>query len=171
MLLIFWIGLLVSIILSNIPFNPISPKGRYKNFFHTLFPQGWSFFTRNPKENRLIIFRLKSNYKLKEIDIRNSAPNNYYGISRLNRIKGIELSMIDSQVGPNSWVQCDTEKDQKNAIDTLMPQIVINRTCINSLCGLYILKKESPIPWAWHKNANRLEMPAKIAKVYVVCNK
>lgn len=136
-----------------------------------MFPQGWSFFTKNPKESRLMIFRLKSSNELQQVDLKNTSPNNYYGISRLNRIKGIELSIINSQVDSNSWALCRTSKDQKIAIDTLSTQIVFNRTCINSLCGLYILKEAEPIPWAWCKNANGLEMPTNIAKIYVVCKK
>ncbi|MGB4774167.1 MAG: SdpA family antimicrobial peptide system protein, partial [Daejeonella sp.] len=154
---------------SNIPNNPISLNGRYKIFFHNFFPQGWSFFTMSPRNEKMLIYNLKSGNEIDLVDMKNSSPKSYFGVSRYNRIRSIEFAVIKSQIDSVDWILCQNKKDQLITIDTLIPKIIFNKTNIKTLCGIYIIKKTPPLPWAWVKSAEKIELPTKIIKINVIC--
>lgn len=62
------------------------------------FPQGWSFFTRSPREDLVDIFEYdpkKNSYNLINLADRSKC---YFGLDRINRIVAYEISMILEEV-------------------------------------------------------------------------
>lgn len=156
--------IIILIVFFNLPENPIETDSKFKNNFNLFFPEGWSFFTRNPREE-ICFFYTEG---LQEIDLKNTSSVSLYGLSRYNRIRGIETSLILSKIPDSIWIDCD--KDIRSVLDTRGFLKIKNSTRIKSICGQLIIQKKKLIPWAWWKINDQVLMNSKIAKVYVDCD-
>ena len=164
-----WIGLwgytTYKVILSSLPYNPFSPEYKEKIRIMTFIPEGWGFFTRNPREPDLHLFILKNNRWVKNPNMPISNFRNAMGLSRLPRAQSVEIAMLISKVKENDW---KTSELNINNLELKNPSIIT----IKELFPYAILKdtlcivQQAPIPWAWSWNRSVLKMPSK----YIVIN-
>ncbi len=155
--------LFLSIFLSSIPFTTVSTKGNYKKYFNTLFPEGWAFFTIDPQRAKTYIYKNKA----EDLRILCSSQENFFGISRLSRVKMIESEFLLNQIDSTSWVYCKNEIDFNKTINTIPFIKIFNSTNIQRLKGNLIIKKSSPVPFAWSKN-KKVFMPCRVVKINVL---
>jgi len=79
---------------------------RYKNA-HTiskLIPEGWGFFTRNPREPIYRFYECQDG-KLEEINLNNNSLNSLAGLSRINRRGNLELQRMKHLVPDSLYIE------------------------------------------------------------------
>lgn len=94
------------IAISNVlPENPIKLPTKITATVTEFFPQGWGFFSKDPRDDYFYAVDLKTER------LNASWPNmtfdNYLGLKRFGRSQGIELGRLYAQVGEQSMSECD----------------------------------------------------------------
>lgn len=169
----FWAWLLYSILTSSMSYNSLSPAllTEKKVIFKSIFPEGFSFFTRDPREPQAMIFTAKSKEDLMEIN--RSSLKSFFGFSRYGRALTIELGIILSSIQDQKWFDC-YNVDSKGCFENEdMPIYYLKNSAPNPLiCGEFFIKITEPVPWAWSSSfkRNQREMPYKIVKVFIECD-
>jgi len=168
-----WALIIFFVFISSIPSNPVSPPKKISSFVKVLAPQGFSFFTKNPKEPSPNIYQrvdsswVKKNYK-------NFSSKNLFGLSKTSRAMMVELGSIMGKVPEKKWKKYPLPIKQKLP-DSLIRDIELplfslrNTSPTPTLCGLILVTKKEYIPWAWSKS-DHLEMPAESVILKLQCN-
>ncbi len=156
----FWIVVIVFIFRISVPV-PGNLSFKQKANAFSIIPQGWGFFTRDPKEPQYLIFD-KDGTKLSKS---NSEPSNLFGISRKNRLMNIELSLIMSKIKESSWSDYKEGKFDFNS--TIISDTISINFNPSSLKGHFFIAQQERLPWAWAKSNNKIVMPYKYARIYV----
>lgn len=155
----------LQIALVSVPFNPVSYLASVKSL-RILVPEGWGFFTREPKEERIYLYKITEEGQLNLILPNYLSLKNFFGASRNRRMFNIELSRLTQQLEDSMWTYC--EKGLKNiSLDRLKTHIVVNTVQHPQMEGTYLLLRRRPIPWAW-SNARGLHIPANTLKIEVI---
>lgn len=136
-----------------------------KEFISKVFPQGWGFFTKDPQDFELSIYRIKNN-KLEPIKMSNQSLKNYFGFSRSARIIGYEMSTVVKELTTNNWI--------KNANGNIYSHLNDSTINIKSThlfkyltTGEYLIKLYKPIPYAWAQQNQENYNPFSIAKIKI----
>jgi len=158
--------LLLVVTISNLPYSAFSINNKLKLYCHSVLPQGWEFFTLNPRSEYLVVYKIE-NEKLVIEDFRNSALNSFFGISKINRIRNIELEYLISSIDTNQYQYCDNKDSLFTLQNTLPIHYITNNTNIKKLFGEFIIRKTIPIPWAWHNSDKNIFMPSKLIRVKI----
>jgi antimicrobial peptide system SdpA family protein len=124
-----------------------------------LFPQGWVFFTKSPKEEMIDVYKKNSKKEYVRVPLNNSSASSYYGLNRFNRLKQLEFDYILMESKKVEWSTLDSLKFHSKLS-------IYNRTNINTLNGDLLLVKHKPIPWSWRKNQN-IQVEKKYKKINV----
>ncbi|WP_312755493.1 SdpA family antimicrobial peptide system protein [Rummeliibacillus suwonensis] len=134
----------------------------------TWMPQGWGFFSKDPREELTVAYNLNTG---KEAGMwPNTRVENYFGLKRLGRSQSVELGLIETNINPSVWEGC--KKDSLNCLNKASVAGKVTNTIPNaSLCGDIGFVKQRPVPWAWSKHSNNIDMPSKIVRVNVVCSR
>lgn len=163
---VLWITFLNYVFISSLPI-PNNTSYKQKATFFNIIPQGWGFFTRDPRENEIYLYTIINNSVVKFTDT-NGSQKNFYGASRKNRLIGIELGLLIPKINKSSW------KEMKGGKLVFNPKIhtdtILNKFSPCNIKGTYFIVEQERIPWAWSRNYNNLIMPYKYAKIYVKTN-
>jgi antimicrobial peptide system SdpA family protein len=145
-----------------------SPSSRRIVF--TLVPQGWSFFTRNPREAQAVIYEIKDGVPL-PLDHKHSSIYNFIGLSRRASVIMSEMQVVKAEL-PDSIYMTTKWSYQENIVGEYpqQPFKVKNKISNPLLCGEYLLIFQKAVPWAWSKSMKSITMPAKVARVKIECN-
>jgi antimicrobial peptide system SdpA family protein len=134
--------------------NPLNKLNRDIVQYVSIFPQGWAFFTKSPREGTISLYQVK-NDRLEKIDLRGFKQEYFFGSSRKSRVFALETSNVLKKLNrtPDKVVLEKTinfrddlndhietasltfnkiEKDQKNIL----------------LEGQYLLVIEDFLPWS-----------------------
>ncbi|MFN0140901.1 MAG: SdpA family antimicrobial peptide system protein [Pyrinomonadaceae bacterium] len=152
-----------------LPYNPIRlPFG--ERIVQQLIPQGWKFFTRNPREEDLtVVARNGDNEWVDVVRGPNGSVQNVFGLKRDSRAQGIELGLLTSAVPKDRWGECKQQPSSCLNVETT-PSIVAENTMPNpTLCGDLGFVLQEPIPWAWSRARKPVIMPSKVLKMNVLC--
>ena len=142
---------LISIYFGNNPLN--NSQLNYMNYV-SVFPEGWAFFTKSPKEPRLYIFDCnKKNIEI--LNLRNFSVDYYFGISRHNRILNIEVENIMSIVQKDSIRSFSLNSINERNISKILnlneiefSDIKINKNQDSNFKGKYIIAVQHLLPWS-----------------------
>lgn len=136
-----------------------------KNITNIIFPQGWGFFTKNPQDFALNIYRIK-NRKLEILNVNNQSLKNSFGFSRSARLIGYELSTIVSDIPNKVWVKNKTGDIYDNINDKTI--LINNRPYFNHIKkGDYLIKLYKPIPFAWANDNQEKFNPFSVVKIKI----
>ncbi len=135
--------------------NVMDVSTKEKNVIRFLFPQGWGFFTRNPREPKYKLYQIKEG-QLQLVTFQITSSKNYYGLSRKGSRMGMEMHRIKDNLPPtDSW---KSSKIQLRNIDL----DAISYSCVDVVSSLlyieegnYILKEYHITPWSWAKHQSR----------------
>jgi antimicrobial peptide system SdpA family protein len=131
----------------------------------TIFPEGWGFFTKNPRDPLLDVYKVEDS-TLVNVTIRNQSFKNKLGFSRKSRILGYESSVLANEINAKSW-----SKDKMKNLHDLKEDTVYNIRNKNNRHlnkGKYLLMSYKMIPFAWSKSKQELNNP--ISYVYISVN-
>jgi antimicrobial peptide system SdpA family protein len=87
---------------------PLEPQVR--DIVQSVLPEGWNFFTRNPRESRLYALAPDRNGQWSSaMKGPNAEPANMFGGNRMARAQGVELGLLVRQVPASGWAACSQE--------------------------------------------------------------
>lgn len=165
----FYIILTLSLILffaviSNIlPENPLTKNK--KNFFHQLAPQGFSFYSKSPRDETLSIERVSA--ESKDIQLPSSASSNLFGIKRTGRTQGLEAGILLEYLPEKKWASCDSIKECDDIKNDLDVNVVDEPELFKFIRGTYILTLGEPVSWFWSDFKETTTLDRKVIKVEV----
>lgn len=136
-----------------------------KEFTNKIFPQGWGFFTKNPQDFALNIYKINKG-KLELIDISNQSIRNNFGFSRRARMIGYEMSTVVEDIKVSDWIKNTDGNIYSNLNDKTIN--INNKNYFSHLTkGEYLIKLYKPIPYAWSKMNQEKYNPFSVAKINI----
>jgi antimicrobial peptide system SdpA family protein len=134
-------------------------------------PEGWAFFTRNPREERTLAFLRSANgsWEAARPD-RLSDPRNLFGLSRAPRSQALEMGLLVTQLAVGEWKSCDGSREECFEAAPVARELE-NPTPRPMLCGTVGFVAQPPLPWAWWRSpkGKDVRMPMRVTKVSVRC--
>jgi antimicrobial peptide system SdpA family protein len=163
----FWLTLFYTVFASSVS-TKMSFEATSRRSIQYFFPQGWGFFTKDPKEALLDIYQLENN-SLNKIELKNFSSANYWGLSRKSRIEGYEVSMILSTVGKTKW------KDTVGLASSDKPYLPDSAITVKTNQpfkyfdnGEYLFLLRKPIPYEWAGRNQEKFAPYSVVRVKLV---
>jgi len=126
--------LILIVLLLNVKTSIVDVPHKWKLIGVNFFPEGWGFFTRNPREKQSVLFKKKKKtYEL--ITYKNSSFANWWGFSKKSRRISLEKDRLVGRL---------LEKDGTNYY------IVERDSLFHYLhTGEYLLVEYSTTPWSF----------------------
>lgn len=155
------------VFINSIGYNLLTFNKKWAFELQFLFPQGWAFFTKDPRDVQTTLYKIE-NRTLSELNMKNGATNALFGISRKNRIMLIELAQIVNQIDSISWKDINSKEALLTFSDTAKAIEIGNFVNHSNLVGEYLITKQRPLPWSWRENRDNLFMSAKVVKVKLI---
>lgn len=159
---------IAGLFLNSIDTNPIKLKIDLNNKVFTFVPQGWAFFTRNPREAQIVLYKKTNKNKLEVINQRHSSYLNLFGLNRKAAKMIIEVAFLKEKT--NDHLFQNTRWNYQGNIYSKIPSKcykIKNQLKDSYLKGEYVIVYQKPVPWAWSKSVNKIKMPAKIIRLNI----
>ncbi len=167
-LLIFIYGTLIFLIAdASLGYNTIPISKSFNKITFAISPQGWGFFTRNPKEPLIDLYKIKDD-KIKKISIPNASLKYFWGFNRGMRISSSQIAYFADQIPEDRWIY-DPSYKADSIIQVSTPFNVLNDFSYPVHCGKLLLVKTQRIPWAWSKHREKIKMPRSVVIIDVAC--
>lgn len=133
-----------------------------------LFPQGWAFFTRTPREEQDRVYALRA-HRLISLDRGPfSQLGNLAGLDRTSRRQGPELSFLLRQVGASKWSRCSGSDDECMRM-TAAGVSVRNPEPNPTYCGQVLVLGSDIVPWAYRKMVSGPAVNTRVVRLDVRC--
>lgn len=147
------------------PANALELPGENKAALVRIFPQGWKFFTRDPRKAEPTPMR-KVGDQWAPFGTRNDGAR-FFGASRESRTLWTELDWVLSSVTDADWQACDgpIEPCLANAPVREQRTLVVHP----QMCGTVGVVVRKPVPWAWAKRTPAVTMPSKVLRLEIQC--
>ena len=151
-----------------LPYSPIRLPFAREAMTMLWAPQGWAFFTRDPREERETHYvRIGSEWKSAMI-----APHgrlsNVVGLRRKSRAQGVEMGLLINDAPAADWQTCTASLQE--CLNTLPTGRSVNNVSPEpTLCGTVAIVLQKPVPWAWARSARPVTMPFRILPLEVSC--
>lgn len=170
-------GVSAVVVLSLLPFSPIRTvvPDIEEEKITEITPQGWGFFTKDPQERRLTIYRSEAGMGWEDFTQSNSSMDNKFGLSRFGRVRGLELgNLLESHSDKldASWVECDSVNMDSclESANSLTAVQIQNDYQIQTLCGSILLVQQAPNPWAYSQAGFENGNPISLLRLEVRCD-
>lgn len=151
---------------SYLPYSPISLSDGIKKRMQFFFPEGWAFFTRDPKEDNINLYRVVNNrVDLTPVNLKSGDVSLFFGASKHARMQMAEVGEIIEKIPDSLWVKNRGEYSNPCIKPTDLVIARHNISNYKSLQGKYIIEKIKPTPWAW-SNEKNVHMPSQ----YIIVN-
>jgi antimicrobial peptide system SdpA family protein len=135
----------------------------------TIAPEGWGFFTKDPRLENTIVFK-KSEGRWRLRTKRNAAPSTIFGLSRAERKADMETAALIGMLPKGAWrvTRLSDVNILKNA-EGAGTNRLRNGARNPLVCGELVLVTRPPTPWAWSRQRRNVIMPSKFAHIAVQC--
>lgn len=126
-----------------------------------IIPQGWGFFTKDPRDNQLEVYKIVNNTTNK-ITIKNVALETSFGLSRKARYIGYESAQVINSIDKKYWKSNVFGNINKLKYDSAY-------RCNNNLKylkkGQYLFVTYKIIPYKWANSNQEKNNPIEYAFV------
>jgi len=134
----------------TMPSNIIANKmdhPKVAQFFNTVAPENWAFFTRDPQGETFNAYRPTSDGRTRSLlKTPQARTSNLFGLSRTQRAQGVELGALVGMV--SKWQPCAAAASACLAGTRLVAaEAVHNISLVPTLCGEVLISVEKPVPW------------------------
>ncbi len=166
-LVLFWGTLFTTVTIASLPYSPISMALDVEVGVRSLVPEGWGFFTREPRSLDVYLSQQVGNdwRPVDRLPIAN--PRNLFGIDRRPRAIPVELAVLLDQVNASQW----TETTNHSVVASEAPVVaVVNPMKHPLFCGPLRVMSREPVPWAWFADGADVEMPSWVVTLDVQCH-
>jgi len=168
---LFWGTAILVVLLSSVPESPFPFSSQERLNVTVLAPEGWAFFTRNPREPVQELYHSQSGRWVR-YNQSNFSLHNWFGVKRLSTIENVELQHLLRQAGPDStWTQCTGELQSCIHNRDLTTITVENKSNTKRFCDSLLVRKRKPIPWAWSDAEEPVVMSSSIVQLIISCKK
>jgi antimicrobial peptide system SdpA family protein len=131
-------------------------------------PQGWAFFTRNPREQRVFFYTRTAGGWTSPSRTPHGRPRNAFGFNRASRAEGVEMALLMDALKGAHWGKCVGAPFA--CLDAVPVRTHLkNATAHAVFCGTVGMVLQDPVPWAWQDLAGRFNMPSLVLKTEVAC--
>lgn len=157
------------VVLSYMPTTAISLPlyAQARQVVHPIVPEGWAFFTRNPREERIYPYVLRDGHWVNVHSTPHAEPDHAFGLNRISRSQGVEVGELFGLVPSGSWTSCES-RDVDRCLSAATPLLTTRNVSPDpTICGQVALIRQEPVPWAWARSAT--VMPMKYARMVVKC--
>jgi antimicrobial peptide system SdpA family protein len=154
----FWLVFITFVMIVALPYNPLSIRPSEERLVRSFVPEGWGFFTRNPREKDLQLYFKRDGYWVKNKSWPISSISNLGGMDRYPRAQSVELAMILKMVPDSSWRYCQQSFIQ--CLNGIKPLIIKNPSPNPTLKGSICITSQSPVPWAWYELRENYVQPS-----------
>lgn len=163
-----WSCFCVIAFFGSLPDSPMRLSKKHHLYLASVLPEGWSFFTRSPREEEISAFgRDGGAWRL--LNFRASSSRSWFGLRRTSRVQGVEFGGLAAQIPDSSW-SAHSDPFSGGADLTSIPRLPAGNTAVRkTMCGEVLLQKKPPVPWAWSRSGRPVAMPAKYVLLQVDC--
>jgi sporulation delaying protein A len=165
-----WIALVLYSLQAALPSNPLNlPAQRpLLGYGRQLLPEGWAFFTRDPREADVLLFR-RAGDGWERAEVGSYAQAKFaFGWSRRPRAQGLELALLLASTTKEDWRPCTAISDCL-AASRAEPISIPDRSPVPTLCGQVALVKANPVPWAWARHVGADHRAESVVFLSVQC--
>lgn len=137
--------------ISTLSQNVVPISGEEKELISSFFPQGWGFFTRDPREPKYKLYELSESNSPSLVNYKITSYKNLFGFSRKGNRLCMEMIRIQNILpNPSKWTTSKLDIDNFNATD--FDSIKVNqKDFVYTKPGKYIIKEYQITPWNWIK--------------------
>ncbi|WP_185981589.1 SdpA family antimicrobial peptide system protein [Skermania sp. ID1734] len=133
-----------------------------------LFPQGWAFFTRTPREEQFNAYA-PDGPRLVALDrTPHSEIRNIFGLNRRSRKQLAELTLILDRVTDKDWQSC-TASDLDCFRSLQSTTSVDNPQPFPNYCGTVIVIGREMVPWAYRQMTQSTLTNKRVVRLDVHC--
>jgi antimicrobial peptide system SdpA family protein len=168
-LFLFWTWIFLVVFSVSMPYNPIAkPFLKNRHYISGILPEGFAFFTRNPREDKLYFLVEEHNKLVNDPRLRNATLTNLFGFKRRGRILNL-LYSTQLLRGNIRWYPINEDEpinfnDKKFVTNT----VLINDSSLNLIkYKKFIVIKKKIIPWAYRNISKGTEGNAMFVKINV----
>lgn len=164
------LGIIFSMsIISSLGSTPVSMSKDTSLKMSSIMPQGWGFFSKNPRDEQLGLYPIDN--ASSEITWPNMAAGNAFGLYRKGRSQGVELGGVSTELKESDWIKCDEDLESCKRDADKKTVTVQNAAPSPLVCGEYYITKENPVPWNYSKYDTERTKLTNIVRVNITCTK
>lgn len=148
----------------------VSPRyARFMSPVGQVLPQGWAFFTRDPRSNYVSLYQQEDGTWEQVNATTVAARDNFYGLSRASRTESYEIESITSELPEGEWNRCEEEEIILCFPETPRAEASVDLHGVDlRFCGVLAVTSQEPTPWAWGSLVG--QMPGEYMIVDVTCH-
>ncbi|RAJ19873.1 antimicrobial peptide system SdpA family protein [Pedobacter cryoconitis] len=133
-----------------------------------LLPEGWGFFTRNPRETRTFFLVNDSGKLIQDSRIRNGTIKNVFGLKRDGRL----VNLIYMNLLAKRKITWYKYSDSLSVVNYRSKRFRSNQIFIDSVPGIklngqIIVVRKTLIPWAFRDYEGKIGQEIKFTKIDV----
>ena len=155
-----------------VPPNPVRLPYEQDVHARQWAPQGWAFFTRDPREPVVLSFRRTGDGVWRSASLgEHTQPRFAFGLNRRWRVQGVEMGLLLAALRQRSnvWSECGDELAR--CLEAALPAAtIVNVSPEPTLCGAVGLARREIVPWAWSHAQDALTMPSQVVRLVVSCS-
>lgn len=162
----FW--LIINAFFTTVKGNPIEITNEVDSRVFKFIPQGWAFFTRNPREAQIVIYKIENDSILRPYPQRHSSFTNLFGLKRTSSKILTELQLL--KLKTTNSLYTDLKWNYQANQYSKMPSKIFeyeNEIFDPILLGNFIVVYQKAVPWAWSKSMGRIKMPSKAIRLFI----
>jgi len=166
-LALLWAAVVLLVLSASPADSPLRASYPTRRGMIALFPQGWAFFTRDPREPVDRAYRPGA--PPTPLLYTNSSARSLFGFSRRARAQNVEMAALLLEVPSGAWHEC---RDALSRCLEAAPEAgvpVANRSMNRQICGPVVVERQPPVPWAWGRGLGTVHMPSKVLRLDVRC--
>lgn len=157
---------------ANLPDGAVRLPDETRQRIRTLLPQGWGYFTRDPRATNQTVYMRGPTAKHWRIAQRPYAStSNLLGWSRAEKTRTAHLNALSAHVPNRYWKSChgvDVSCFKRGQRFQLKPSDDLR--ALRLPCGREIgFVSWEPWPWAWRRTANDVELDSQVAVATAQC--
>jgi antimicrobial peptide system SdpA family protein len=166
---LFWMTVVAYAVHPALPYNPVHLPFADQLRSLVLAPQGWAFFTRDPREEKQLIYgRGPDGAWWSMMLAPHARMSNALGLDRRSRAQGVEMALLISVAPQDGWRDC--EGTVEACLRRLPPGAAArNPSPHPTLCGSLAIVLQKPVPWAWVDSRRPVSMPSRMLPLEVAC--
>ncbi|SEU34443.1 SdpA family antimicrobial peptide system protein [Stigmatella erecta] len=170
-LIIGWSTVAAYALHAALPYNPIQLPFADRFDIRLVLPEGWAFFTRDPRDDRMLPYVRGADAQWSMAShTPNFQPRNFFGIDRAGRAQGVEMGLLMEAAREAERQGCE-EAPVACLERAPVARKVSNTSPHPTLCGEVGFVFQRAVPWAWShsRREKKIIMPSKVLRLDIEC--
>jgi len=150
--------------------SAVRPSYFQRSLAKMLSPQGWAFFTRNPRESWQHGYFLREDGTLEPANGADHRGAPWRGAIRASRNRGVTMGQVEQSIPKDAWKSCGAPVATcLSQFTGPIPKVHVRMNDNSGFCGRVVFEDKTQVPWAWRASYERVHRPSRVAVVDVVC--